>query len=78
MIVGGATRTTIAITGSRDDAGTMAWTLGEATSGVTMDWTRDAARSEIRKGTDVIGVFERSSKLVTFSDRSVMSLEIGL
>ena len=78
VIVGGATRTTIAITGSRDDAGKMGWTLGEATSGVTMAWTSDAARSEIRKGSDVIGVLERSSKLVTFSDRSVMSLEIGL
>jgi hypothetical protein len=78
VLVAGAPRTVIAITGTRAVDGTMGWTLAEATAGLSLSWNDMTTRANLLKGGDVIGVLDKGSKLLTFSDHSVLSLDVGL
>lgn len=78
VLVAGAPRTVIAITGTRAVDNTMGWTLAEATAGLSLSWDDASSSANLLKGGDVIGVLQKSSKLLTFSDHSVMSLDVGL
>jgi hypothetical protein len=77
-LVGGTPRTVIAVTGTRGAGGALSFTLSEATAGLSVAWSEGATQASLLKGSDVIGVFDKSSQLITFSDRSVMSLDFGL
>lgn len=77
-LVSGTPRTVIDVTGTRLANGLSSWTFSEAASGLAMDWTESATQAFLRKGTEQIGVLDRSSRLLTFSDHSVISLDVGL
>jgi hypothetical protein len=77
-LAGGTPRTVIALAGTRSANGQMAFTLSEATANLSMAWSDDTTQGTLLKGSDVIGEFDKASKLITFSDRTVMSLDFGL
>ena len=78
VLVGGTPRTVVAIDVSRGATGGADFKLSEATSGLSMTWLDNATSADLLKGTDVIGRLTQSSKLLTFSNGTVISLDIGL
>lgn len=77
-LVAGQARVVVAIDVSRDATGNEDFKLSEATSGLSMSWAHKATSANLLKGSEVIGVVTRSDKLLTFSNGTVVSLEIGL
>lgn len=77
-LVSGTPRTVVDVTAARAASGLVTWTFSEATTGLSLAWDRTAAQATLRKGTETVGVVDLGSRLLTFSDHSVISLDIGL
>ena len=78
VLVAGTPRSVVDVNASRDTAGVLTWTFAEATSGLELRWKKTDAQATLRKGSEVVGVLDVASRLLTFSDHSVISLDIGL
>jgi hypothetical protein len=77
-IVSGAPRTVIAVTGTRGSNGVMTFALNEAASNLSMSWADGATSGNLLHGTTVIGTIDSNTKMLTFTDNSFVSLDIGL
>ncbi|MBA4175257.1 MAG: hypothetical protein C0505_01635 [Leptothrix sp. (in: Bacteria)] len=78
-LVGGQPRLVVTLT-AQETAGVMAYKLSEATANVSMSWTgeRPARVDLMHANTTKIGTLDTGTGLMTFSDGSFMSLDIGL
>ena len=79
-LVAGKPRLVVAVTGSRNAAtGEIdRFKLTEASANLTLEWAKGAATVNLVHDGLVIGVVDTGSGLVTFSDNSFVSLDIGL
>lgn len=80
-LVAGQPRLVVSVTGSRDaTTGEInRFKLTEASAGLSLNWVDGASAVELVQGDNlVIGSVNTSSGLVTFSDNSFVSLDIGL
>ena len=77
-IVSGAPRTVVSVTGLRDSNGAMNFTLSEAASGLSMHWAEGASSGNLMKGSTLVGTIDERTRMLTFTDNSFVSLDIGL
>ncbi len=80
-LVNGTPRTVVSLTGTANAAGNgmSNFKLSEATSGLVMNWAPGASTVDLWLGdTRKIGSLAVSSGLLTFTDNSFISLDIGL
>lgn len=78
-LVNGAPRSVVTLTGDRDASGNVgSLKLAEASSDLSLTWTRGASTADLMKGTTKIGTLNTATGLLTFSDGSFISLDIGL
>jgi hypothetical protein len=78
-LVAGAPRMVIGVTGSRAANGDTSFQLSEATSNLSLSWTQDASRGDLMHGSTLkIGELDSATGLLTFTDNSFVSLDIGL
>lgn len=79
-LVNGTPRSVVKLTGEPDaSTGTLSkLTLAEQTNGLSMVWTAGASSVDLMQGSRKIGTLAVSSGLLTFTDDSFISLDIGL
>ncbi|MEK8051714.1 hypothetical protein AACH10_15795 [Ideonella sp. DXS22W] len=79
-LVSGTPRTVVSLTGSRNAAGDVTdFKLTEATSNLALKWTAGASSADLWLGdASKIGTLAVSSGVLTFTDGSFISLDIGL
>lgn len=77
-IVAGAPRTVISVSGTRDANGVMNLSLSEAASGLSMHWADGASTGNLMKGSTLVGTIDEHTKMLTFTDNTFISIEIGL
>ncbi|UUX93958.1 hypothetical protein [Aquabacterium sp. J223] len=75
----GATAPTrvVTLTGSALDTASPVYTLTEAASELTLTWDGSAATIPLRKGGTTIGSLNRGNGLLTFTDQTFVSLDLG-
>lgn len=77
-IVSGTPRTAISVTATRGSDGVMNFALSEAASGLSMHWADGASSGNLMKGSTVVGTIDQHTKMLTFTDNTFVSLDIGL
>jgi len=78
-LVGGVPRMVVALTADRNAQGTYDLQLTEAASNLSLRWSGEAATADLFvAGTTKIGTLVTGSGLLTFSDASFISLDVGL
>ena len=79
-VIGGSPRTVIDITASPDPVtGEInRFRLTEATANLSMEWVDGASAVKLMNGSVEIGTLDVDRRLITFKDRTSMSLDIGL
>jgi hypothetical protein len=76
-IYGGAPRNSVDITGSKSAPGTGLVTLSEATSGLSIAISESAFTADLMlQNSTRIGVYDRRTQVMTFTDGSFMSLDL--
>jgi hypothetical protein len=76
-IYGGAPRNSVDITGSKSAPGTGLVTLSEATSGLSIAISEGAFTADLMlQNATRIGIYDRRTKVMTFTDGSFMSLDL--
>ncbi len=78
-LVGGTPRNVVTMTTTRN-ASTGGWnrSFSEAVSGLSLVWADRAATANLSQGSTRIGSLDTGSNLLTFTDGSFMSLDLGL
>jgi hypothetical protein len=77
-LVAGTPRMVIAGSSSLAADGTRQFTLTEAANNLSMSWTGEPTTAKLMKGSTVIGAIDAGTKMLTFSDQSFLSLDMGL
>lgn len=77
-LVAGTPRMVIAGASSLAADGTRQFTLTEAANNLSMSWTGEPTTAKLMKGSTVIGAIDTGTKMLTFSDQSFLSLDMGL
>lgn len=77
-LVAGTPRMVIAGSSSLAADGTRQFTLTEAANNLSMSWTGEPTTARLMKGSTVIGAIDAGTKMLTFSDQSFLSLDMGL
>lgn len=77
-LVTGTPRMVIAGSSTLAADGTRQFTLTEAANNLSMSWTGEPTTAKLMKGSTVIGEIDARTKMLTFSDQSFLSLDMGL
>lgn len=78
-LVAGVPRTVVSLTGDRLASGDYSFKLTEATSKLSLSWAGSPSTVDLLVNDNTkVGSFDAGSGLLTFSDGSFMSLDIGL
>lgn len=77
-LVSGAPRMVVSGSATRAADGTTQFALKEATNGLSMSWTGSPTTAQLMQGSAVIGRIDASTRMLTFSDNTFMSLDMGL
>lgn len=77
-LVAGTPRMVIAGSSTLAADGTRQFTLTEAANNLSMSWTGEPTTAKLMKGSTVIGEIDAGTKMLTFSDQSFLSLDMGL
>lgn len=77
-LVAGTPRMVIAGSSTLAADGTRQFTLTEAANNLSMSWTGQPTTAKLMKGSTVIGEIDAGTKMLTFSDQSFLSLDMGL
>lgn len=77
-LVAGTPRMVISGASSLAADGTRQFTLTEAANNLSMSWTGEPTTAKLMKGSTVIGAIDAGTKMLTFSDQSFLSLDMGL
>lgn len=77
-IVNGTPVRQVSLAASLDAEGKYAIKLSEAASNLSLTYVEGAASANLMAGSDLIGVFTNRDKLVTYVDKSQVSLDFGL
>lgn len=77
-LVAGAPRMVIAGSSTLAADGTRQFSLTEAANNLSMSWTGKPTTAKLMKGSTVIGEIDAGTKMLTFSDNTFLSLDMGL
>jgi hypothetical protein len=78
-IVSGTPKMVIGVVATRQADGDYSTKLTEAASNLSMTWADGAEEADLMvNGTEVVGRFNQSTKVLTFTDKTFISLDIGL
>lgn len=77
-LVAGTPRMVISGSSTRAADGTRQFALNEATNQLSMSWTGSPTTATLKRNSTVIGTIDASTKMLTFSDQSFLSLDMGL
>lgn len=78
-IVSGTPKMVIGVVATRQANGDYSTKLTEAASNLSMTWADGAEEADLMvNGTEVVGRFNQSTKVLTFTDKTFISLDIGL
>lgn len=77
-IVGDTPKRQVSLNATRGADGKYTVKLSEAASNISMTYVEDAETADILSGTEKIGVFTNRDKLITWSNKTQVSLDFGL